>query len=93
MPEAIWCILNVIVGIPLAIVLLGVCREGLRVVFALAFGFRVFELKWGAGRRVWAKPIGPVEFVLGTLPLTGSIIAESGRVRIPAVLPRDRARS
>jgi hypothetical protein len=78
MPEAIWCILNVIVGIPLAIVLLGVCREGLRVLFALAFGFRVFELKWGAGRRVRARPIGPVEFVLGTMPLMGSIIAESG---------------
>ncbi len=78
MPEAIWCGLNVILGIPLAIVLLGVCREGLRVLFALAFGFRVFELRWGAGRRVWAKPIGPVEFVWGTLPLIGSIIAESG---------------
>jgi hypothetical protein len=78
MPEAIWCILNVIVGIPLAIVLIGVCREGLRALFALAFGFRVFQLKWGAGRRVWAKPIGPVEIVLGTQPLAGSIIAESG---------------
>ena len=78
MLEAIWCILNVIVGIPLAIVLVGLCREGLRVLFALAFGFRIFQLKWGVGRRVWAKPIGPVEFVLGSLPLVGSIIAESG---------------
>jgi hypothetical protein len=78
MLEAAWCILNVIVGIPLAIVLIGACRECLRAIFALAFGFRVFEMKWGAGRRVWAKPIGPVEFVIGALPLVGSIIAESG---------------
>jgi len=78
MLETGWCILNVIVGIPVAIILVGLCREGLRALFALAFGFRVFEVKWGVGRRVWAKPIGPVEFALGALPFAGSIIAESG---------------
>ena len=77
MPEAVWCILNLIVGIPVAIVLIGLCREGLRALLALAFGFRVFEMKWGAGRRVWVKPIGSVDLVLGVLPLMGSIIAES----------------
>lgn len=76
--EATWFILNVIIGVPLAVILLGIGREGLRGLIALAFGFRVFEMKWGAGRRVWAKPIGPVEYVLGSLPLVGSIIAESG---------------
>ena len=81
MLETGWCILNVIVGIPVAIILVGLCREGLRALFALAFGFRVFELKWGVGRRVWAKPIGPVEFALGALPFAGSIIAESGSPR------------
>jgi hypothetical protein len=78
MAEAAWCIFNLIVGIPVAVVVVGLCRECLRALFALAFGFRVFEMKWGAGRRVWAKPIGPVEFVLGALPLVGSTIAESG---------------
>lgn len=78
MPEAIWFLFNVIVGIPAAVVLVGLCREILRVLFALALGFRVFELKWGAGRRLWAKPIGPVEVVLGTRPIVASIIAESG---------------
>jgi len=78
MPEAAWFILNGLVGIPLAIVLIGLCREWLRALLALAFGFRVFEMKWGAGRRIWAKQIGPVEFVLARLPFVGSIIAESG---------------
>jgi hypothetical protein len=78
MLEAVWCILNLIVGIPVAIVLIGLCREGFRALFALAFGFRVFEVKWGAGRDVWVKPIGSVDFVLGVLPLVGSIVAESG---------------
>jgi hypothetical protein len=45
MLEAVWCILNLIVGIPVAIVLIGLCREGFRALFALAFGFRVFEVK------------------------------------------------
>ena len=81
MPEAVWCIFNLIVGIPVATVLIGLCREGLRALLALAFGFRVFEMKWGAGRRVWVKPIGSVDLVLGVLPLMGSIIAESGSPR------------
>ncbi|MBW2725708.1 MAG: hypothetical protein JRE71_15105 [Deltaproteobacteria bacterium] len=76
--EATWFILNVIVGVPLAVFVLGLGREGLRALIALAFGFRVFQLKWGAGRRVWAKPVGPVELVLAALPFVGSIIAESG---------------
>ena len=78
MPQASWYLFNVIVGIPVAVVLVGACRECLRALIVLASGFRVFEIKWGVGRRVWAKPIGPVEFALGALPLAGSIIAESG---------------
>jgi hypothetical protein len=76
--EATWFILNVIFGVPLAVILLGLGREGLRALIALAFGFRVFQMKWGAGRRVWVKTIGPVEFVLGSLPIVGSVVAASG---------------
>ncbi len=45
MREAAWVLLNLIVGIPVAIVLIGVCREGVHALVALAFGFRVFEMK------------------------------------------------
>lgn len=81
MPEAVWWALNLIVGVPIAVVLLGVGRESIRALLALALGFRVFELRWGIGEPRWARPIGPVEFAIGPIPLAGSILAESGSAR------------
>ncbi len=74
----LWIGANVIVGGPLALVVLVVARETIRALVALALGFRVFEIQWGAGRRLLERPIGPVDFALARIPLGGATIARSG---------------
>jgi hypothetical protein len=81
MHEAIWFSVNVLIGLPLAAALIIAAREILRALLALALGFRVFELRWGAGRRVWTKSIGPIDLVAGALPISASLGAESGSAR------------
>lgn len=78
MLEAAWFGVNLLVGVPVALIFVVFCREIVRAILALAFGFRVFELKWGTGRQIWAKSIGPVDLVFGRVPLAASIVAESG---------------
>jgi hypothetical protein len=81
MLEAAWIGVNLLVGIPFAVVFVVTCRELVRIVLAVAFGFRGLELKWGVGRLIWAKSLGPVDVVFRRLPLGASIVAESGSPR------------
>lgn len=81
MLETAWIGVNLLVGIPFAVVFVVSCREFVRIVLAIAFGFRVFELKWGVGRPIWTKSLGPVDVVFRRLPLGASIVAESGSPR------------
>jgi hypothetical protein len=81
MLEAAWLGVNLLVGIPFAIVFVVSCREFVRIVLAITYGFRVFELKWGVGRPIWAKSLGPVDVVFRRIPLGASIVAESGSPR------------
>ena len=77
MLEAAWFGVNLLVGLPVAVIFVVFCREVVRAILALAFGFRVFELTWGAGDQIWAKSIGPVDLVFRQVPLAASIVAES----------------
>jgi hypothetical protein len=81
MPEIGWIVLNGLVGVPLALAVLVIGRECLRALVGLGFGFRIFELGWGIGRPLFAHPLGPIDFRLGSLPLAGTAIAASGSPR------------
>jgi hypothetical protein len=78
MAEAFWITLNLLIGVPIAVAVIVVLREAVRGIIALAFGFRVFEMKWGMGRPLIAKPIGPVNLILGSVPFAASTTSESG---------------
>lgn len=77
----LWIAANCVLGLPLALAILVVARESLRALLALALGFRVFEIHWGAGRPLFECPIGPVDFAIGPIPIAGSTIARSGYAR------------
>lgn len=79
--EWIWIGTNVIVGVPLALAALVFVRECFRAVASVAFGFRVFEIHWGVGKRIAERQVGPVDLVLGRIPLAGATIARSGEPR------------
>ena len=81
MIETFWFGANALIGLPIGLVLIMLAREVLRALVALAFGFRVFEIKWGFGRVVGTKSIGPIEWVRGAMPLGASIRAESGQAK------------
>jgi hypothetical protein len=81
MLEAFWLASNVMVGVPLAVAGVVGLREVARALIATMLGFRVFEIKWGVGRRLRSRTIGPVDLVVGALPLSVSIVAESGSAR------------
>ena len=81
MLETAWIGVNLLVGIPFAVVFVVSCREFVRIALAIAFGFRVFELKWGVGRPIWTKTLGPVDVIFRRLPLGALIVAESGSPR------------
>lgn len=77
----LWIGANVIVGGPLALATLVVAREAIRSLAALALGFRVFEIQWGTGSRLFERPIGTVDLALARIPLGGATIARSGFAR------------
>ena len=81
MIEWVWLGINGIVGIPLALAGLVFLRESIRAATALAFGFRVFEIRWGIGRTLFNRPIGPINLVGGSWPLAGATLARSGTPR------------
>lgn len=74
----LWIGANVIVGGPLALAALVVARETIRSLVALALGFRVFEIQWGTGGRLFERPIGTVDLALARIPLGGATVARSG---------------
>ena len=81
MPSWIWMLVNGLIGVPLALVGLVFLRELLRAVLALALGFRVFALQWGAGPPRLEGPVGPVDLGLAPWPIAGSTVARSGAAR------------
>jgi hypothetical protein len=70
---------NVALGMPAAAILVCLLREALRSLLALLLGFRVFEIRWGAGRRCVRRPVGPVDLAWAPIPLAGATVARSGR--------------
>lgn len=81
MIETFWFGANLLIGLPIGLVLVMLAREVVRALVAVAVGFRVFEVKWGIGRAVSTRSIGPIEWVRGAIPVGASIRAESGRAR------------
>jgi hypothetical protein len=81
MLEAFWIALNLLIGVPIAVALIVVLREAVRGTLALAFGFRVFEIKWAVGRPLIVKSIGPVNLIIGRIPFAASTTCESGSPR------------
>ena len=81
MPDWLWIAANLGLGLPLAAVFVTVGREIVRTGLALALGFRVFEIRWGAGRLLFERPVGPLDLSIGRLPLGGATVARSGLPR------------
>jgi hypothetical protein len=74
----VWLGINGIVGVPIALITWILLREALRSGVALIFGFRVFEIRWGAGPTRLERPIGPIDLALGTWPIAGASLVRSG---------------
>ena len=78
MSDWIWIAANLGLGLPLAAGLLILAREVVRGLIGLAFGFRVFEIQLGAGRKRAEFQLGSVDVALADLPIAGTTIARSG---------------
>lgn len=81
MAEWIWIAGNGVVGLPLAALAVMVVREFVRAGVAPLLGFRVFEIRLGAGVRRLDRAIGPIDLVLGGWPIAGATVARSGTPR------------
>ncbi|GEM_PF-1728493 len=81
MSEWIWIAANGVVGLPLAALVVMVVRETVRAGVAPLFGFRVFEIRLGAGPGRLDRAIGPIDLVLGSWPIAGATVARSGAPR------------
>jgi len=78
LPDWIWIAANLGLGLPLAAWLIVLAREVARGLIAIAFGFRLFEIQLGAGRRRAEFQLGPIDVALADLPIAGTTIARSG---------------
>ena len=79
--EWLWLSMNGMLGLPLALAAVVFSREIIRSGVALAVGFRVFEIRWGAGRPLGQASIGSIDLAIAPIPLGGSTIARSGLAR------------
>jgi hypothetical protein len=73
-----WIGINLLVGLPIALAVWVFGRETLRSGVALAFGFRVFAIRFGVGRILCEETLGPVDLSLRSWPLAGDTLARSG---------------
>lgn len=81
MTQWIWIGVNGVVGLGLAAGLVVCAREIVRTALALPLGFRVFELRFGAGRRRFERALGPIDLVVSPWPVAGATVARSGAPR------------
>lgn len=77
----IWIGVNGVVGLGLAAWVVVAAREIVRTALAPLLGFRVFELRFGVGRRVLERAVGPIDFVAAPWPIAGATVARSGAPR------------
>ena len=78
MLDFFWIGINLLVGLPIALAVWVFGRETLRSGVALAFGFRVFAIRFGVGRILCEETLGPVDLSLRSWPLAGDTLARSG---------------
>ncbi len=81
MTQWIWIGVNGVVGLGLAAWLVVATREIVRTALAPLLGFRVFELRFGVGRKRVERALGPIDLVVSPWPAAGATVARSGSPR------------
>ena len=81
MADWIWIAGNGVVGLPLAALAVMVVRESVRAGVAPLLGFRVFEIRLGAGARRLDRAIGQLPSTRSIGPIAGATVARSGTPR------------
>jgi len=80
-PHPGWLVVNTLLFGGHALLSLLLLREGVRIAVALAWRFRIFQLRLGAGPALLHRRLGRCEIEISPLPILSSTLAASGFAR------------